>query len=94
MTVGELIAESKKVKHEGFIAYTEDSQSFKIKSPYYLVSKWVARNPKTEKLLTKEFKEQIDEEYYPLLSAIRENIDAYTTKTEQEKLKWVREFLN
>ena len=93
-TVGELVAESKKVKHEGFVFYTEDGVSAKIKSPYYLTSKWVARNPRTDKLLTKEFKEQIDEEYYGLLAHIRENIEPYTLLSEQDRLQFVREFLS
>jgi len=91
-TVGELVAESKKVKHEGFVFYTEDGVSAKIKSPYYLTAKWVARNPRTDKLLTKEFKELIDEEYYPLLEHIRANIVEYTAMDEQARLAWCREF--
>jgi len=75
---------------KGYGGYTEDGRAFKIKSPYYLTSKWVARNPRTDKLMTKEFKEQIDEEYYPLLDKIRENIVQYTSMNEQERLTWVR----
>jgi len=52
----------------------------------------VARNPRTDKLLTKEFKEQIDEEYYPLLEHIRANIVEYTAMDEQARLAWCREF--
>lgn len=92
-TVGELVAESKRVKHEGFVFYTEDGVSAKIKSPYYLTAKWVARNPSTDKLLTKEFREQIDEEYYGLLSHIRENIESYTLMSEQARLAWVRDYM-
>jgi hypothetical protein len=94
MTVGELVAESKKVRHEGFVFYTQDGVSAKIKSPYYLTAKWVARNPRTDKLMTREFKEQIDEEYYGLLSHIRENIEPYTLLSEQDRLHFVREFLS
>ena len=93
VTMGELKEISAKVQHEGFVFYTKDGVSAKIKSPYYLTSKWVARNTKTEKLLTKEFKEQIDEEYYPLISSIRENIIEYTAMDEQTRLAWVRKFL-
>ena len=92
-TIGELVEESKRVKHEGFVFYTEDGVSAKIKSPYYLTNKWVARNPRTDKLLTKEFKELIDEEYYPLLSHIRVNIVEYTAMDEQARLAWVRNYL-
>lgn len=79
--------------HEGFVFYTADGRAAKIKSPYYLTCKWVARNPRTDKLLTKEFKQQIDEEYYPLVDAIRENIVQYTSMDEQSRLSWVRNFL-
>jgi hypothetical protein len=85
---------AKECKHEGYVAYTDDGVSFKIKSPYYLTNKWVARNPRTEKLLTKEFKEQIDEEYYGLLSHVRENIESFTLLTEQDRLQFIREYLS
>lgn len=93
ITMGELKNMSKEVNHEGFVFYTKDGVSAKIKSPYYLTSKWVARNPRTDKLLTQAFKEQIDEEYYPLISSIRENIIEYTAMDEQTRLAWVRKFL-
>lgn len=91
-TVGELVALSKTVKHEGFVFYTKDGQSAKIKTPYYLTSKWVARNPRTDKLMSKEFKEQIDEEYYGLLVHIQDNIAAYTLLSEQDRLAYVRNY--
>jgi hypothetical protein len=86
---------TKKVKHEGFVFYTEDGRSAKIKSPYYLTSKWVARNPRTEKLtdLKRDIKHNLDEEYYPLVDAIRENIEEYTAMDEQARLAWVRNFV-
>jgi hypothetical protein len=93
-TLGEVLREVKTVRHEGFVVYANDyTTSFKIKSPYYLTAKWVARNPRTDKLLTQEFKEQIDEEYYPLLGHIRENIVQYTEMDEQARLAWVRDYL-
>jgi len=94
-SVGQLVALAKEVKHEGFVFYTEDGVSAKIKSPYYLTSKWVARNPRTDKLvdLNKDIKKNIDEEYYGLIDAIRLNIEAYTAMNEQERLEWVRKFL-
>jgi hypothetical protein len=92
LPLSELVAKSKQVRHEGFVFYTVDGVSAKIKSPYYLTSKWVARNPKTEKLLTKEFKEQIDEEFYPLLTHIQNNISYYTSMNEQERLQFIRKF--
>lgn len=92
-TIGELIKLSKTVKHEGFVFYTEDGQGGKIKSPYYLIKKFVARNPRTDKLMNPQIKNQIDEEYYPLIDAIQANIVEYTAMDEQGRLAWVREFL-
>ena len=94
-TVEELVQESKRVKHEGFVFYTNDNLSAKIKSPYYLTSKWVARNPRTDKLvnLQNDIKKNLDEEYYPLVDAIRANIEEYTAMNEQQRLAWVRNYL-
>jgi hypothetical protein len=86
---------AKECKHEGYVFYTEDGVSAKIKSPYYLTSKWVARNPRTDKLvdLNKDIKHQLEEEYYPLVDAIRANIVEYTAMDEQTRLEWVRNFV-
>lgn len=93
LPLGELHAKVKTVDHEGFMCYTKDNQSFKIKSPHYLTSKWMARNPRTDKLMSEDFKKQIDEEYYPLLSHIRENIESYTALDEQARLAWIRNYM-
>jgi hypothetical protein len=86
---------AKECKHEGYVFYTTDGVSAKIKSPYYLTSKWVARNPRTDKLvdMNKDIKHQLDEEYYPLVDAIRANIVEYTAMDEQARLGWVRNFV-
>ena len=86
---------AKECRHEGYVFYTDEGVSAKIKSPYYLTSKWVARNPRTDKLvdLNKDIKHQLDEEYYPLVDAIRSNIVQYTEMDEQERLAWVRNYL-
>ena len=83
---------AKECRHEGYVFYTEDGVSAKIKSPYYLTSKWVARNPRTDKLvdLNKDIKHNLDEEYFPLVDAIRANIVEYTAMDEQARLEWVR----
>ena len=95
VTLGELKVMVRECRHEGFVFYTADGVSAKIKSPYYLTSKWVARNPRTDKLvdLKNDIKHNLDEEYYPLVDAIRDNIVAYTAMDEQARLAWVREQL-
>jgi hypothetical protein len=86
---------AKECRHEGFVFYTADGVSAKIKSPYYLTSKWVARNPRTDKLvdMNRDIKHQLDEEYFPLVDAIRANIEAYTAMDEQSRLAWVRNYM-
>lgn len=81
----------KSVKHEGFVIYTNDICT-KIKSPYYLINKWLARssNKKLSLLLDKS---KIDEEYYPLIDYIKENINSFSVLDEQDKLKFIKEFL-
>lgn len=95
LTMAQLKEDAKGCKHEGYVFYTQDGVSAKIKSPYYLTSKWVARNPRTDKLvdLNRDIKHNLDEEYYPLVDAIRANIVAYTAMDEQARLAWVREQL-
>jgi hypothetical protein len=85
----------KTVKHEGFVFYDEHGVGAKIKSPYYLTSKWVARNPRTDKLvdMKNDIKQNLDEEYYPLVDAIRDNIVEYTAMDEQARLAWVRDYM-
>ena len=86
---------AKECRHEGYVFYTDDGVSAKIKSPWYLTSKWVARNPRTDKLvdMKNDIKKNLDEEYYPLVDAIRANIDEYTAMDEQARLAWVRNFV-
>jgi hypothetical protein len=86
---------AKDCKHEGYVFYTAEGVGAKIKSPYYLTSKWVARNPRTDKLvdMNKDIKHNLDEEYFPLVDAIRENIVEYTAMDEQARLAWVRNYM-
>ena len=84
---------AKECKHEGYVFYHTDGRAAKIKSPYYLVKKFVARNPRTDKLMRPDIKQSLDEEYYPLIDAIQANITEYTSMDEQTRLQWVRDFL-
>lgn len=92
-TVDELQETVRRVQHEGFVFYTEDGVCSKIKSPHYLVSKFVSRNPRTDKLMRPNIKQSLDEEYYPLIDAIQANITEFTALDEQSRLAWVRRFL-
>lgn len=91
-TVGELKDRVKNVKHEGYVAYTKDGDSFKIKSPYYLVNKLFARKQNIDSLLNGD-KSKIDEEYYPLLEHIKNNKETFSLLSEQDRLQFTRSFL-
>ena len=93
LSIMALLSLVRTVKHEGFVFYAQDGSAAKIKSPHYLVSKFVARNPRTDKLMRPDVKKSLDEEYYPLIDAIQQNIVAYTIMDEQARLAWVRKFL-
>ena len=94
-TLGDLLRAVKVARHEGFVFYTNDGVSSKIKSPYYLMKKWLARNPRTDKIvdLQNDIKEKIEEEFYGIVDAIRANIEEYTAMSEQERLAWIRGLL-
>lgn len=94
-TVGNLVRLTKCVKHEGFVAYTKNMyHSFKIKSPYYLVSKLTARNKDVNRLLENNVKNRVDEEFYPLIDHIKDNLDDFAALSEQDRLTFVRSFLS
>lgn len=93
MTLRELQAKAKICKHEGFVFYTKDNVSAKIKSPYYLFKKFLARCQNTNKLVRKDIKNNLDEEFYPIIDAIQADIDAFTSMEEQNRLTWIRKFL-
>jgi hypothetical protein len=82
---GDIRLENKKCIHEGFMVYSCDTQqALKLKSPYYLSSKAIARR---KDILTLN-KARIDEEFYPI-------IDELLTKpelSEQQRLEFIRNY--
>jgi len=92
-TVADLEKSMLTSRREGVVFYHPDGRAAKIKTKWYLAQKFVARNPRTDKLLTQKAYEILDEEYYPLLAAIRENIQEFTDLDEQARLTWCRNFL-
>lgn len=76
-TVGELKALNAKAKTEGWMVRAADPQQpylFKLKTPYYLTTKFIGRlsDNKIAGLFgnPKAFKQQLDEEFYPLVDAL------------------------
>ena len=91
---GELKALLKTVKHEGFMVLDAETKETlcKMKSPYYLVSKFFGRSNESN-LGRKLDKKQLDEEYYPLVDYLREQRDTFNTLNEQEKIAFVQRYL-
>ena len=91
---GELKALLKTVKHEGFMVFDAETKETlcKMKSPYYLVSKFFGRSNESN-LGRKLDKKHLDEEYYPLVDYIREQRDTFSMLNEQEKIAFIQHYL-
>lgn len=85
---------TKSCRHEGYVVYTLDGRSTKLKSPYYLVKKLMARRSNFDNLLSTKGKETVDEEYYPMIDHIHKNIEVFSSLSEQGRLNYMREYLN
>lgn len=85
-----ILKDLKHAKHEGFMVYGLYSGTvLKLKSPYYLSLKAIARKSDILSLN----RSRVDEEYYPLLDHIKSISEKFTTFTEQEKLTYIRNYL-
>ena len=94
LTFGELKDELKDCQHEGYMVYSLDgTKRFKMKSPHYLISKFLGRG-KNENLEAKlSNKELLDEEYYPLVDYVNTNIDKFKELDELSKIAFIQDFL-
>lgn len=75
------------------VSSLERDEQFKMKSPFYLVSKFLGRSD-TKNIESKLNKTNFDEEFYPLIDYINQHLKEFNQKTEQEKLKFIQEFLS
>jgi len=87
--VGKLVEKSKTAKHEGFVFYTKDGMSAKIKTKYYLVQKAFAR----KKDIASLNKELVDEEFFPLVDHLTSIKEQFNNLDEQSRLQYMRTFL-
>lgn len=84
----DVLEDVKKCRHEGYVVYGEESNTaLKIKSPYYLALKALARCKDIEKLN----KEYIDEEFYELVDHFLEMGERFTMN-EQDRLTYIRDY--
>lgn len=94
ITFGELKDELKTCQHEGYMVYSLDgTKRFKMKSPHYLISKFLGRG-KNENLEAKlSNKALLDEEYFPLVDYVNANIDEFKALDELGKIAFIQDFL-
>lgn len=96
MTVGEVKEALKTCRHEGYVMYSESmsevQEASKWKSPYYLIKKLFMRG-NIDKLMVKDIKQTIDEEYYELVDAIAANRERFSAMEETERKVWIEIFL-
>lgn len=92
-TVEQVQKFAKAASHEGYVAYSKEGIAFKIKSPFYLVNKFFARASNIEKILSKNVKEKVDEEFYPLVDYVQLHASDFIKLSEQSRLEFVKSFL-
>ncbi len=80
---------------EGYVVHGDNGKSLKIKTPYYLLTKFIARakDSKFEDIMNGNFDKTIDEEFYPLLNHLRENRAKVLLMNEQERISFVENFI-
>jgi|GEM_PF-99625 hypothetical protein len=91
--------------HEGFVVYDLDFKEivFKLKTPFYLITKFIGRKKDLNKMLMglKDHKVDgnfiqkysIDEEFFPLIEHLSKNIDEVLVLGEQGRIAYIRNFL-
>lgn len=93
---GDLVKEMETCKHEGYVVYSKD-KSLKMKSAYYLTTKFLGRlsNAKMLKMAQDplQFKKDVDEEFYPVIDYIAGNKECFLSMDEQGRMKFIRDFL-
>lgn len=84
----DIVRIAQECKHEGFVVYG-DKTVLKIKSPYYLTLKAAARRKDIMSLN----KQNVDEEFYPLIEHLALMGETFTMMSEQERLDYMRDYL-
>ena len=85
-----VVQDAKESMGEGYVVYSLESDTvLKIKSPYYLTLKAAARRKDIMSLN----KQNVDEEFYPLIEHLTLMGESFTMMSEQERLDYMREYL-
>lgn len=85
----------KEERIEGYVVYDlESNVVLKIKTPYYLILKFLARGRKFERVFSDDYKKHIDEEFYGLCEYLNTlyTQEYFSLITEQERLNILRRY--
>lgn len=101
-TFADAISKAHHVEHEGFMIRLASDGSFalKLKSPYYLRTKFLARlTPKKSKLMydqPQRFKQELDEAFWPLVDAVTQQVnkDTWLSWSDVERRDFVQQWMN
>lgn len=93
----DVVKMSKEVRHEGYMVYGHRGTTLKIKSPYYLFTKLMARMG-VEKLTAgletpDKLKQKCDEEFYPVIDYLATIKDTFVGYGEQIRIDIIRDFM-
>ena len=89
----DVLEKIKTYKREGFVVYDLQSDTvLKLKSPYYLASKFIARTKRLDLIFRSKYKQVVDEEFYPLCEFLQKTYskDDFLNLDEQVRLTVVR----
>ena len=97
-TFQELKDKVRAVRHEGFVIWDDFDNEVKIKSPYYLATKFFGRKTpeRLEQLLNdpRQAKTIIDEEYYVAIDYLAARKIEFMEMTEWERMTFLRDFFD
>jgi len=95
---GMLLQHNKTVTHEGFVCWDDNGYELKLKSPQYLVTKFLARIRDTKFMNILEnkpelLKERVDEEFYPLIDHIMDMGESFAELKEQSRIGLISHYI-
>jgi ATP-dependent RNA circularization protein (DNA/RNA ligase family) len=85
----DLLEQAKTYKREGYVVYDQESDTvLKLKTPYYLTSKFIARIKKLDLIFDRNYKQHFEEEFYSLCEYLQKNYtkEQFLEISEQERL--------
>lgn len=99
-TFGDLLTRLRAVRHEGFMVRDVETGAYimKLKSPYYLTTKFLARNNKSLRSFLENrelMREKMDEEYYELMDFLSAQYGpSFVDMPEQDRIKVIENYFN